>query len=145
MPPTLDPQAPQAPAQLSILLVDDDPNFTAALAGLLHREGYGVLIAHDEAEALLHLTRRQPEALVIDIHLSAQNGLDLARALRARCGAALPILILSADAEMETLRHLRDSGATAYLHKSAPAPIILQCLAALLRPGPLPTPPATHA
>jgi CheY-like chemotaxis protein len=87
-----------------VLLVDDDPAVRLVTADMLRDLGWGVLEAAggDEALALLaaHAAGRRatPDVLMLDHAMPGMNGLELARALRAR-GITAPILLASGHAE----------------------------------------------
>jgi two-component system OmpR family response regulator len=68
------------------------------------------------------------QSIVIDVTLPDGNGIDLARALRAQ-GIDLPILMLTARGETETVVAGLDSGADDYVVK----PVTLEVLGARLR------------
>ena len=80
----------------TVLLVDDDPAILEVLAAYMAREGYGVLLAKDGAEALELLPRA--DAVVLDLMLPKVEGLEVARRLR-RAFPDLPLLILTARGE----------------------------------------------
>ncbi|MER3603418.1 MAG: DNA-binding response regulator [Thermus sp.] len=82
----------------TVLLVDDDPAILEVLAAYMAREGYGVLLAKDGAEALELLPRA--DAVVLDLMLPKVEGLEVARRLR-RAFPDLPLLILTARGEEE--------------------------------------------
>jgi len=64
----------------------------------------------------------------VDIHLPDMNGLDLSQLLRERMGPGAPILILSGDNSMETIRALPDAGATYFFSKPVNAEILVERL-----------------
>jgi DNA-binding response OmpR family regulator len=117
------------PQSRMILLVDDNANFTAALARLLHTAGYGVQIARDEASAKEHLEAGMPDLMIVDIHLEEENGLEVAQRFCARCGETIPILVLTSDSGIETLADFRRAGAMTYLHKNVASAVILGSVA----------------
>jgi CheY-like chemotaxis protein/cold shock CspA family protein len=127
------PGRPAAASKAMILIVEDDHDLRAALSRLLQVEGYGIQMASDVPEALEHVAQRAPDAAVIDIHLPHENGLILARMLRNRFGTTLPIVILSADAEMDTLREVALTDVAHYLHKPVSATALAACLSSVLR------------
>lgn len=117
----------------TILIVEDDQGLRAALARLLQIEGYGIQMASRISEAAEYISQGQPSAAIIDLHLPDGSGLNLVKALRGRFGSSLPIVILSGDGELDTLRGLAEQGVTHYLHKPVAAPVLMKCLSALLK------------
>ena len=66
-----------------ILVVDDDPRISRALANYFGREGYGVRTALDGEEMRRRITEKPPDLVVLDLILPDEDGLTLARELRA--------------------------------------------------------------
>ncbi len=100
----------------TILVVDDDPLVVKAMRNILQNEGFETLGCLTGAEAM-ELADGTVSAAVVDIHLPDMNGLDLSRKLRATLRAEVPIVILSGDNSMETIRALPDAGATYFFAK----------------------------
>jgi DNA-binding response OmpR family regulator len=63
----------------TVLIVDDDPKIRAVLRNVLQDEGFTTLEAGTAAEALAALQTSTVELITLDIHLGADNGVDLAR------------------------------------------------------------------
>jgi len=99
-----------------ILLVDDDAGIVRAMEVLLQRSGFETLSCRDGADALSKSVLGF-DAAVVDIHLPDMSGLDLAQHLRSKFGPDLPIVILSGDNSIETLRALPSAGATHFFSK----------------------------
>jgi CheY-like chemotaxis protein len=74
-------------------------------------------MAHRGQEALELATELRPAGAVLDIHLPDLNGLVLAMKLRNELGADIPIIVLSGDTSMETIKSLTHVGATYFLSK----------------------------
>jgi two-component system OmpR family response regulator len=79
-----------------ILVVDDDPRICRVLAHYLGREGYDVRTALDGDEMRRRVTERPPDLVVLDLMLPDEDGLALARELRAH--SEVPIIILTGKA-----------------------------------------------
>lgn len=77
--------APAAPAQLRVLLVDDEPEVRSALADMLAASGHTAFQAAGGQEGLAWLDAGQPVDLVLtDLGMPGLSGTDVARAVRAR-------------------------------------------------------------
>ncbi len=115
------PSPAEVPAGPTVLVVDDDPVVVRSLTVLLNRAGFAVAGCETGAAALARATspgEHPPvSAAVIDIHLPDANGLALSQQLRATLGPAVPIIILSGDNSMQTIRALPDAGATYFFAK----------------------------
>ncbi len=77
--------APAAPAQLRVLLVDDEPEVRSALADMIGTSGHTAFQAAGGKEALAWLDAGQPVDLVLtDLGMPGMTGADVARVVRAR-------------------------------------------------------------
>ncbi len=105
----------QRPDKISrLLIVDDDQDFAASLAGLLALEGYEVLVAHDIATALT-LAPRAAVALV-DIRLGRDDGVKLAADMLERDPKLLVVMITAYASVQTAIKALR-AGVYDYLCK----------------------------
>jgi two-component system, OmpR family, response regulator MprA len=119
---------------MSILVVDDEPAVREALRRALELEGYEVELAADGAEALERLGNgaSEPEALLLDVLMPNVDGIEVCRRLRAE-GRSLPILMLTARAEVADRVSGLDAGADDYVVKPFALEELLARLRALLR------------
>jgi len=119
---------------MRILLVDDEPDLTRALAAMLRAERYDVETASTTDEAYAALAEREPDLIVLDVMFPEDEdaGLELARSLRD-AGSEAPILFLTArDAAEDRVAGL-DLGGDDYLTKPFDTPELLARVRALLR------------
>ncbi|PWB46864.1 MAG: two-component system response regulator OmpR, partial [Nitrosomonadales bacterium] len=80
-----------------ILVVDDDPGLRELLQQYLTEQGYEVAAVNDGAQMEQHLAQRPADLVILDLMLPGEDGLSLARKLRAK--GAQPIIMLSARGE----------------------------------------------
>jgi CheY-like chemotaxis protein len=83
-----------------ILIVDDDNDFRAAVAGLLEAQGFEVAPARSGREALQQIEKRRPDLVVLDVMMeNAFAGYEVTHSLRFCEGASttrpVPILMVS--------------------------------------------------
>src|SRR5438132_3836327 len=98
-----------------LLIVDNAPQMTRMLVGLLTRHGYQVRTAPDGKSALAEFSAWRPHLVVADVYTLRMDGAELCRRIRAISSA--PIIVLSAqDAEVAKVDAL-DSGADDYVTK----------------------------
>ena len=76
-----------------ILVVDDDPKVRTLLRRCFEGEGYRVSEAKDGTEMRAQLGREAIGLITLDLGLGAENGLDLAREVRA--AYSVPIIMLT--------------------------------------------------
>lgn len=108
----------------TILLVDDDRTFCAALAGALRRRGHTVLLAHDFDDALAEAKAWSPDRAVVDLRMPGRGGLEVVQALRAQL-PELRIVVLTGYGSIATAVEAIKAGAVHYLTKPAEADEIL--------------------
>jgi len=102
----------------SVLVVDDEPTARTMLRLILIRAGFEVLEAQDGPEALAEVQRQVPDAMILDIMMPGIDGFEVCRILRdEERTVALPIIMLSARADAESVNRGLQLGATKYLTK----------------------------
>ncbi len=106
---------------ISVLLVEDDPDWIAALRSFLNREEDFVLAAAAVcSEEALHLVEQQGfDVLLLDIHLAGSelSGIELAAELMERqCESR--IIMLTSDKTDKTVLDAFTAGAIDYIDKS---------------------------
>jgi two-component system response regulator MprA len=118
---------------MRIFVVDDEPAVRESLRRALELEGYDVELAEDGETALARLERNgQPDAIVLDVLMPGIDGLEVCRRLR-QAGNAIPVLMLTARAEVDNRVAGLDAGADDYLSKPFALAELLARLRALLR------------
>jgi len=114
-----------------VLIVDDDPDLCGLLSEYLAANGLDVESAGDGSAMRQAMANRAPDAVILDLMLPGEDGLSLARELRARSGVG--ILMLSARGEeMDRVIGL-EVGADDYMAKPFSPRELLARLRALLR------------
>ena len=118
---------------MKILVVDDERAVRESLQRALDLEGYEVELAADGEAALDRLgAATQADAVILDILMPGIDGLEVCRRLRAG-GNAVPVLMLTARAEVDSRVAGLDAGADDYLAKPFALAELLARLRALLR------------
>ncbi len=119
---------------MRLLVVEDDASLVAALGAGLRDGGFAVDVA-GTAEAAHDRLRDNPYDLVIlDLGLPGIDGLTLLRALRTT-DHSLPVLVLTARAQVHDRVAGLDAGADDYVTKPFAFPELLARVRALLRRG----------
>ena len=77
-----------------ILIVDDDAEIRSLLGEYLHKQGYRATAVADGKGMRAAIEKSRPDAIVLDLMLPGEDGLDLCRAVRARSN--IPIIMLTA-------------------------------------------------
>jgi signal transduction histidine kinase/ActR/RegA family two-component response regulator len=119
-----------AGASISVLYIEDNPANIEVITRFLKGRTNMRLQAHRSGRAGIECAVRDiPDIILLDLHLHDLHGDQVLRELRAEpVTAAIPVVILSADATPGVIRRLLADGAFAYLTK----PIDLAALSELL-------------
>jgi CheY-like chemotaxis protein len=120
-----------------VLIVEDDPITCALIAELLSDEGYRVLQTGSGSVGLRLARRYHPEAIVLDIMLGAESGLDVLRELKA-ADATRDIRVVAISGSQRILEEHAAKLADAVFLK----PFALTDLLSAIGGSPQPAPPA---
>jgi two-component system, OmpR family, response regulator RegX3 len=115
-----------------ILVVEDEPAISDAVAYALREAGYEVEAVDDGDRALAEARSRQYDLMVLDLLLPGLPGIEVCETLRAE-RSDLPIVMLTArDAELERVEGL-DTGADDYVTKPFSVAELVSRVRSLLR------------
>ena len=120
-----------------ILVVDDERNVHYSFRRALDGE-YAVESAHDGAEAMRRLRDDPPDAVLLDVRLPDQSGLDTLASIRER-HPAIPVVVMTAYGTTDTAIRATALSARDYLLKPVDIPALRTLLAQIL-----PTPPTAQ-
>jgi DNA-binding NtrC family response regulator len=93
--------------QAEILIVDDEPGITSALALVFSDEGHRTRVAANGAEAAVLLRERPADVIVSDVTMPGVDGLALVKRLRSE-GDYTPVVLISAAGPRSIDLGLRD-------------------------------------
>ena len=99
-----------------VLVVDDEPDHSTTICGILAREGIVVCTAASAEEARAWAEREQFHVGVVDLRLPGHDGLEIMHQLRER-QPWLEVIILTAYPTPATCKAALSAGAAAYLEK----------------------------
>lgn len=123
-----------------ILIVDDDDRIRTLLYRFLSENGYRVSTADNAREARARMEGLLFDLIVLDVMMPGETGIDFAKSVRAK--SAVPILMLTARAEIEDRLAGLQTGVDDYLTKPFDPRELLLRISSILRRTALP-PPAT--
>ena len=106
----------RAPHRDRVLVVDDEADIRFGLELNLGREGFEVIAVSDALAALARLETETFDAVLCDLVMPGEDGLGFIDALRAR-GSDVPVVLMSAHADVDTALRALAKGATDYIHK----------------------------
>ena len=104
------------PSDVTVLVVDDDPNSLDIAARLLQRQGYRTRTASDGESCLRIATSEPIDLVLLDVMMPGMDGFAVCAALRA-AGLRLPIILLTAKDDMDTRLEGMQQGVSEFLTK----------------------------
>lgn len=103
-------------AAIRILIAEDNDLVSLTLEEQLKGLGYEVVgIARTGAEAVMLASRLKPDLVIMDIRMPEMDGTEATSRIRDQTG--IPVVMLTAFADKETIRRAEAAGALAYLVK----------------------------
>ena len=125
---------------MHVLIVEDDERIVSFLDKGLRAEGYVTTVATDVPLAVesVRLLADSLDVVLLDLGLPGGSGEDVLRAVRAQAGS-LPVIILTARAEVSDKVRGLDLGATDYITKPFAFEELLARIRAALRTAEQPT------
>jgi len=116
-----------------LLVVDDEKDIADPLARILSREGYQVSVAYDGEEALSRIKDNDPDVILLDLMLPKLNGFEVLQRIREKHNERWrPVIIISAQQDLETTRKCYHMEADQYLTKPCSTENILRGLRTLI-------------
>lgn len=119
---------------MKVLVVEDNLKLSSFLDRALVEEGYVVDVVADGEAALASLAKSTYDLVLLDWMLPGIDGVDVCRAIRQR-GLGVPVLMLTARAEISERIAGLDAGADDYLAKPFDLGELLARARALTRRG----------
>ncbi|MEX6691133.1 response regulator transcription factor [Danxiaibacter flavus] len=102
---------------MRILIAEDDPVMLRAIATRLTNDGYEIATVADGQEALKMFEEFNPDLIITDILMPYTSGLELIGVVKSNLLKKIPILVLSAYGQENTVLEAFDLGADDFLTK----------------------------
>lgn len=119
---------------MHILIVEDEPELSEKLRGVLESENYTVETSFNGEEALEKIWNENHDLILLDIMLPRLNGIEVLRNTR-EAGINTPVLMLTAKGDVGDKVQGLNAGADDYLAKPFSLSELLARVRALLRRG----------
>jgi DNA-binding response OmpR family regulator len=101
-----------------VLVVDDEIGALTLIGIMLERGGFSVQKAKDARMALAALDEGTPDLIILDVMMPEIDGIELCQMIRQREDTRnIPVLILSARGDAESIMRGLEAGANDYLPK----------------------------
>ncbi|MEJ2407373.1 MAG: ATP-binding protein [Candidatus Thiodiazotropha sp.] len=123
-------------SELNILVAEDNEINQKVIKGMLDRAGHRVHIVTDGEQALEALTENTGsyDIAILDMNMPKRSGIDVLKAFRFfDTSASVPVLMVTADATVETMNACMAAGADAYITKPIDAHNLLEKIAGLVK------------
>ena len=101
---------------MRILLAEDERSLSKALKAILTKSNYSVDCVFDGEEAVSYAMASEYDLVIMDIMMPKQDGISALKEIRSK-GNSVPVLMLTAKAEIDDKVEGLDSGANDYLTK----------------------------
>ena len=100
----------------TILVVDDEKNYTLVMAALLSDEGFNTLTAESGASALTYIENEELDLVLTDMTMPGMDGIELlSRVKEAR--PEIPVVMMTAFGTVEKAVEAMKKGAFDYITK----------------------------
>ena len=99
-----------------ILVVDDNAELRSIISDVLRIQGYVVSEAVDGIDAMEVCSRSNPDAVLLDIQMPRQGGLETLKAI-SDCASDMPVIILSGVDDAAVVSEAMRGGAFDYINK----------------------------
>ncbi len=96
----------------TIAIIDDDIHIGNMLEEILQKEGYGVLRAYSGTEALMLLSAKTPDLVLLDLMLPGLSGEQILPKIKN-----IPVIVVSAKIDVDNKVDLLLGGASDYVTK----------------------------
>lgn len=112
-------QAPEAKAQLKILVADDLTDNVTLLSRYLENEGYLCISASNGVEALAKMRAEMPDLVLLDVNMPVKDGFETLQEIRGDAAIGhIPVIILTAARiEPMDMQYALSIGADDYITK----------------------------
>ncbi len=106
------------PTHYSILIVDDNPHNLQVLGKLLREKNFAIEFATSGEAALVWLNKKLFDLILLDINMPGMSGFDVCLNIRSdQTFDNIPIIILSAESDRESILKGFELGAQDYITK----------------------------
>jgi len=100
----------------TILIVDDEKNYTLVLSAILEDEGFETLTANSGPEALVALSEAAVDLVLTDMKMPVMDGIDLLERIKDK-DPELPVIMMTAHGTVEKAVEAMQKGAYNYILK----------------------------
>jgi DNA-binding NtrC family response regulator len=103
-------------SQTKLLLVDDEVEFTVALAERLQLRNYSVQTANNALEALGLVYKERPDVVILDLRIPGMDGIETLKTIK-KYDASIEVIMLTGHGDVQSVKEGMKSGAFEYIMK----------------------------
>lgn len=112
---------------MKILVCEDEEILLTSLEFRLKKQGFEIVLAKDGKDALEKIKTESPDLIVADIMMPNVSGLELISFVREKMKSNLPIIMISAMGNDDTVLKAFKLGATDFISKPfKPSELVLR-------------------
>ncbi len=119
---------------MKILLAEDEVSMARAIVRILEKSNYHADAVYNGIDAVNYLVNGDYDAVILDVMMPGMDGIAVLKKIRDM-GINIPVIMLTAKAEIEDKVLGLDSGANDYLTKPFDAKELLARIRAMTRSG----------
>lgn len=117
---------------MRILLAEDERSLARVLVKIFQKNNYSADAVHNGEDALIYLDGGNYDVVILDVMMPKMDGITALKKIRER-GNQIPVLMLTAKAEIDDKVLGLDSGANYYLTKPFDTKELLAAIRAITR------------
>ncbi|MFC1514597.1 response regulator [Candidatus Omnitrophota bacterium] len=102
--------------QITILLVDDESDFTKPMAFWFESKGYRALAASDGPTAIKTVKEQSPDIVFLDLNLPGMDGMAILKAMR-EFNKDIPVIVISAHVDRLKVKEVEAYGISGVFYK----------------------------
>jgi DNA-binding NtrC family response regulator len=103
-------------SQTKVLLVDDEVEFSSALAERLQLRNYEVKTASNALEALGLIHNYMPDVVLLDLKIPGMDGIETLRTIK-KLDSTIEVIMLTGHGDVQSVENGMKSGAFEYIMK----------------------------
>jgi len=107
--------------EMTVLIVDDDRNMRTLIRNIVFSLGFQDAVEASDGTAALDVLKESPADIVLcDMKMEPMSGLEFVKRLRTDPDSPhrfIPVIMITAYAELETVAKARDSGVSEFMVK----------------------------
>ncbi|PYM25631.1 MAG: hypothetical protein DMD80_20700 [Candidatus Rokuibacteriota bacterium] len=120
------------PTATRILIVDDEPDLLDMLLAYFLASKFDVETATDGVDALIAISQRRPDVVLLDVNMPRMNGVEALKAI-VKIDSSIAVIMVTGNAELPVTVEAIQNGAFGYVPKPFDLRYLDHLIAASLR------------